>query len=415
MNLFTKSIFAGVLPCAAVSAQGLYSIAPNDDEATSSLPLTYIVGASVGYDDNPTPLFDGDDLNDGSGYVSAFVQANWTSVSPQTTWDVFARLGGRYYFTDLDGQNADQVSPDAQLGVNFTHRFSERLRFSSRNLLAYENEPDYDYGFAGDRRSGDYFRYSTNNSVGYRWSDRIGTQTGITFSGVTYDDIDDSDYNQILFSHDFRYRMSPATVLTAGYRYSTTNNDGGRTDANSHYLVGGVEHRISPTSAVVLRAGAQISDPDDGSSRTRPFFEGALRSRLTEQLSADVFVRYSAENYNRGFVSNDVPSGNPTLHRFEHSQTLRVGAKATYALNQQVSLFGGVNYILTDYEDVADGSGPGVDEGDEGLLNLNAGFSYQVTDNLYLTGSYNYTTSISDFDDREYDRNRVQLGVQATF
>ena len=103
MNLFTKSIFAGVLPCAAVSAQGLYSIAPNDDEASSSLPLTYIVGASVGYDDNPTPLFDGDDVNDGSGFLSAFVQANWSSVSPQTTWDVFARVGVRYYFTDLDG------------------------------------------------------------------------------------------------------------------------------------------------------------------------------------------------------------------------------------------------------------------------------------------------------------------------
>ena len=98
------------------------------------------------------------------------------------------------------------MSPDAQLGVNFTHRFSERLRFSSRNLLAYENEPDYDFGFAGDRRTGDYFRYSSSNTVGYRWSDRLGTQTGIAFNGVSYDDIDDSDYNQITFSHDFRYQ-----------------------------------------------------------------------------------------------------------------------------------------------------------------------------------------------------------------
>ena len=118
-------------------------------------------------------------------------------------------------------------------------------------------------------------------------------------------------------------RLSPATVVTAGYRYGFTNNDGGRGDANSHYLVGGVEHRISPTSAVVLRGGVQISDPDNGSSRTRPFFEGALRSRLTEQLNANVFVRYSNENYNRGLVNNDI------VHRFEQNQTLRVGAKLT--------------------------------------------------------------------------------------
>ncbi|MGJ8725835.1 MAG: outer membrane beta-barrel protein [Roseibacillus sp.] len=408
MNLFTKSVFAGLLPCAAVSAQGLYSIAPNDDEADSSLPLTYIVGANFGYDDNPTPLFDGG--ADGSSYVGGFVQANMASVSPQTTWEVFARLGVRYYLNDIDGANVDSTTFDARLGLNFTHRFSERLRFSSRNLLALENEPDFGYGFGGDRRVGEYFRYSSNNSVGYRWSDRLGTQTGVTFGGVSYNDIDDSDYTQVTFRHDFRYRLTPATVVTAGYRYGVTSNDGDRRgDATSHYLVGGVEHRLSPTSAVVFRAGVQVNEPDGGDSRTRPFFEGALRSSLTEQLSTNVFVRYANENWNRGFVSDGI------VHRFEQNQTLRIGAKATYALNPRLSLFGGLNYVLTDYEDLADGSGPGAQEGGEGLLNLNTGFSYQMSDNLYLTGSYNFTTSVSDFDDREYDRNRVQLGVQATF
>ena len=255
------------------------------------------------------------------------------------------------------------------------------------------------------------FRYSTNNSVGYRWTDRLGTQTGITFNGVTYSDIDDSDYNQITFRHDFRYRLSPATVVTAGYRYGITLNDGsGRSDTNSHYLVAGVEHKISPTSAVTFRAGAQIVDPDNGSTRTRPFFEGAFQSSLTSQLSANLFVRYSSEDYNQGLIADGV------THRFEHNQTVRLGGKLTYAVNPRLSLFGGVNYIYTDYDDLdRSESGPGADTGEEGLLNLNAGFSYQVSDNLYLTGSYNYSRADSDFDEREYDRNRVELGVQATF
>lgn len=411
MNFLTKSIFASVLPCAAASAQGLYSIAPNDDEADSSLPLTYIVGASVGFDNNPTPLFNNGG-NDGASYVSGFVQANWTNVSPQTTWDAFVRLGVRYYFDDLDGDNVDQESYDSRVGVNFTHRFSERLRFSSRNFLAYESEPDFDFGFAGDRRSGDYFRYSTENSVGYRWSDRLGTQTGVNFSGVIYDDIDDSDYTSVTFRHDFRYRVSPATVVTAGYRFGIVNSDGaGRSDNTSHYVVGGVEHKISPVSAVVLRAGVQVTEPDGRSSRTRPFFEGTLRTRLTEQLSTNVFVRYSNEGYSRGFVDGD-----GVQHRFEQSQTLRVGGKATYVLNPRLSVFSGLNYIFTDYEDLEeDVSGAAAEEGDEGILNLNAGFSYQMTDNLYFTGSYNYSGAFSDFAGRDYDRNRVQLGVQATF
>ena len=220
MNLLIKSIFAGVLPCAAVSAQGLYNIAPNDADATGSLPLTYTVGVNFGYDSNPTPLFNGNTVNDNTTFITAFVQANIASVTPQTTWDVFARVGGRYDLDNLSGDNTDGLSPDIKVGVNYVNRFSERLRFSSRNSAGYENEPDYDFGIAGDRRVGDYFRYSTQNDVGYRWSDRLGTITGIGFNGVNFSDIDDSDYNQFSLNHQFRYRAAPATVLTAGYRYS---------------------------------------------------------------------------------------------------------------------------------------------------------------------------------------------------
>lgn len=408
MNFLTKSVLAGLLPCAAASAQGLYSIAPNDDEAGSSLPLTYIVGASVGFDDNPTPLFGGGGNDGGSGFASAFVQANWASVTPQTTWDVFARVGVRFYFDDLEGQDVDSTNVDARLGVNFTHRFNERLRFSSRNFLAYEQEPDFDFGLINGRRIGDYFRYSSENSVGYRWTDRLGTQTGVNFSGVRYQDLDDSDFSSVTFRHDFRYRLTPATVVTAGYRYNFTDSDLGG-DVDSHFLVGGIEHRISPVSAVVLRAGIQITSPEFGDGRTRPFVEGALRTQLTQQLGANFFVRYSNEAFNRGLTDEN---GNRFV--FEQSQTLRFGGRLNYAVNSRISLFGGVSYIFTDFEDVI--TAPvGQGEGSEGVLNLNAGATYQLTDNLFLTGSYNFTTSFSDFDGREYDRNRFQLGLQATF
>lgn len=408
MNLFTKSIFASILPCAAVSAQGLYSIAPNDDEADSSLPLTYIVGASVGYDNNPTPLFNGGD-NDGAAYGSVFAQANFTSVSPQTTWDFFARIGARFYFSAIDGNDINSTNYDARVGVNFTHRFSERLRFSSRNFVAYETEPDFDFGLVGGQREGQYFRYSSENSVGYRWSDRLATQTGVNFSGVIYDELADSDFTRIGLRHDFRYRLSPATVVTAGYRYAVVDADNGG-ESDSHFFLGGIEHRISPVSAIVLRAGAQINNPDNGDSRTRPFVEASLRSQLTQQLSLNSFVRYSNEAYNRGLTDGGTP---PQQFLFEQSQTLRVGARFNYSLNPRVSLFGGVSYIFTDYEDIV--TPVGGDEGNESILNLSVGGSYRLTDNLYLTGSYNFTTAFSDFDGREYDRNRVQVGIQATF
>lgn len=402
MNILTKSILTSLLPCAAVSAQGLYSIAPNDDEAGSSLPLTYIVGASIGYDDNPTPL---SNVSNGSVFIEPYVQANWVNVSPQTTWDLYARLGVRFYFQDVEVGDGDQTTFNVRVGANYTHRFSERLRFSSRNFVGYETEPDFTSGFGGDRSS-NYFRYTTDNSIGYRWTDRLGTQTGISFSGVDFDDFEDSDYNQFTLRHSFRYRVSPATVLTASYRYTSTFSDTNSGDSSSHFVTGGVEHRINPLSAIVLRAGVQITDPDNGSGRTRPFVEAALRSSLTSQLSTRVFVRWSNETFNRSLTD-----GGGVVNTFERSDTLRIGARATYALNPRVSLFGGVNYIRTGYDDPVNAVSV---EGDEDLWNLNVGASYQLTDNLFLNGSYNYSESISDFD-REYDRNRFQLGVQATF
>ncbi len=411
MNFFTKSILAGLLPCATVSAQSLYSIAPNDDEAAESLPLTYVAGVNFGFDDNPTPLFGGLNSNDGGAtFLSGFVQANWTNVTPQTTWDVFARLGVRFYLDGLEGTNVDDTVYSARAGVNYTHRFSERLRFSSRNFLAYEIEPDFDFSIGSDIRSGQYFRWSTDNSIGYRWTDRLGTQTGVTFSGIVFEDLDDSDFNTITLRHDFRYRFSPQTVITGGYRYRTVNNDAGG-DTGSHFLVGGVEHRISPTSAIVLRAGAQITDPDGGGSTGAPFIEAALRSQLTSQLNTNVFARYSSEGFNRSLIDL---AGN--RFNFEDSQTFRVGARATYALNPRVSLFGGINVILTSYDDQILNPGDVPATGDqETIFHANAGASYQLNDNLFLTSSYNFTNADSDFSGRSFSRNRVQVGIQTTF
>ncbi|MDP0490061.1 MAG: outer membrane beta-barrel protein [Verrucomicrobiota bacterium JB023] len=402
-NISKCLAFAALAPCAALS-QGLYSIAPADDEASDSLPLKWTVGANLGFDDNPTPLSNSDDE---SLYASAFVQANMVSVSPQTTWDLMARVGGLYYIDGLDGSNADDFSPNASLGLNVTHRVSERLRLSSRNLLSFEREPDYSYGLSSDRAVGNYFRYTTDNSVGYRWSERFATITGVVFSGVAYEDLDRSDYNRIQFYNQFRYRATPATVYTAEYRYAMTDHDTSG-DATSHYILGGVEHRISAASAIILRAGAQLSERDGGDSKTQPFVEGVLKSQMTEQLGVQAFVRYSTEDWSRS-----IRDGSGSVSVYDSNQTLRFGLKASYALNPRLTLFGGANVIFRDYEDEVVGT---FGEGSETLYNLNAGASFQVQDNLFLTGSYNFTTSDSDFGgSREYDRNRVQVGVQATF
>ncbi|MFP6881868.1 MAG: hypothetical protein VCA34_13010, partial [Roseibacillus sp.] len=177
-----KTVIASALGLAMgglLSAQGLYNIMPFDGEPTDSFPLSWTVGANVGWDSNASPTFsecpdvDTDDVL----YVSAFVQANFVSKTPQTTWDLWGRAGILYYLDEIDqtGGN-DPTAADTRVdgdtfptfrgGLNFVHRVNETLRLRSLNNFTYEQEPDFDYGIATDRRQGSYLRFSSDNSVG---------------------------------------------------------------------------------------------------------------------------------------------------------------------------------------------------------------------------------------------------------
>ena len=81
-----------------VNGQGLYDIAPNDDALESS-PITWSAGLSYNFDDNvtPTAAAGSSGFEDEVSSISAYVGASLVSITPQTTWDVFARLGGNLY------------------------------------------------------------------------------------------------------------------------------------------------------------------------------------------------------------------------------------------------------------------------------------------------------------------------------
>ncbi len=384
------------------SAQGLYDIAPNDD-AQESLPLKWSAGVSVGWDDNVTPTAGN---NDEVMYVDAYVGAAMVSITPQTTWDIYGRIGGHYYLDDPEVADADDLSAQGRLGVNWAHRVSERLRFSSRNYAAYELEPDYSYGLAADRQLEEYFHYQTDNAVGYRWTERFATYTGFTVRGVDYGSSASAN-DRLIYSvyNQFRYKTSEQTVWTLDYRYSQTDASGSAGDATNHYVLLGVEHRFSPNSVFAIKAGMNMRDVDGGSSSDNPFVEAAVRTRVNEQFSVRAFARYGVEDYGTSFPG----------WAYDTNKTLRVGVSADYIISPQLTLHGGVNLISSEMEDARGNVPAGLKTADTDLLNLYLGFSYKVNDAMYVTGSYNWTDSDSDLGGRTYERNRASLGVRFEF
>jgi len=401
---------------AAASAVGvanadLYHI---PDEAQESMPLKWTAGVNLTWDDNVNPTAVGAGADDDVTSINPYVGLAFVSITPQTTWDVYARLGAIYYFDEPAAVGSEDLYGQARVGANLTHRFSERLRFSSRNFISYELEPDYSYGVATTRQVGEYLYWQTDNSVGWRWSERFASYHGFTLSGLDYDSsVPNADRFTWSINNQGRYQLTQQTVLTADYRYSETSGNGVASDSTNQYLLGGVEHRFSPNTILIARVGAQFREVDDigASDSTDPYAEVTLNTRVNEQFSIRSFLRYGIEDY------DTVVGTLAGLTEYDSRKTLRIGVSSEYAVSQMLSIFGGIDYIMTDFEDGRNAitSAPVPGDPTEDLLNAYVGLSVKFTENLYGNVSYNYTDSSSDLPTRSYDRNRVSVGVRAEF
>jgi len=400
--------FASLLLAGHAAGASLYQIGNDTQE---SLPLKWSVGADLTYDDNVAPggAADGTD----SMSINPYVGLSFVKVTPQTTVDVYARLGLIYYFDQDSGSDIDDVNTQSRAGVNITHRFTERLRLSSQNFVSYELEPDYSQGVSSSRALGEYFFWQTDNALGYRWTDRFATYTGFQLTGLTYDDVDNADRFTWTLYNQFRYQLGPRTVVTLDYRYGQTEADGLASNSADHFILAGVEQRFSPTTILVAKAGAQIREVDDGDNSTSPFFELTANTQVTEVFSVRAFARYSLESY------DSVQFIDGSFYDFSERQTLRVGVAGDYMISKTLSLGAGVDYIPSSFDSgnlVGGGSGPATQDGlEEDIFNAFIALTVRFTDNLSASVGYNYTDSSSDFDGRDYDRNRFTVGVRAEF
>ncbi len=408
--LFALAVGAG----AASANQGLYYIG---SEAQEALPLKWVVGADLGYDDNVTPggAWDGDE----SVSISPYVGVSFVHITPQTTWDVYARVGLIYYFDSPDAIGSDDTYSNTKAGINLTHRFNDQLRFVSRNYISYQLEPEYSYGFATTRATGEYLYWQSDNALGYRWTERLATYTGVTLTGLNYEDSNLNDRFTWSVYNQFRYSLSQQTVLTAGYRYTDTNAGWRASDTKSHYITGGVQHSFSQTSVLVADIGAQYYDVDRGGSNWIPYAQIALRNQVNEQLSVRAFARYGYEVYDTTqWLSGPGWLG---VYDFDKRAVFRMGLSGEYALTPMFTIFSGVDLVYAKMKQARLLSGSAAaplragGSLDETIFNIYVGASVKFTDNLYGTAYYNFSDSNSDLVGRDYDRNRVNIGIRYEF
>lgn len=396
--------FVGLLAISpAIAGDGLYSVGAQPEDL---VPLEWIAGTQMIYDDNVSPGAAGGEED--SFAVSPYVGAKLTNITPQTIVDLYAQVGLMYYFDKPS--TIDDTTVNSRFNMDVFHDVSERISLTSSNFVSYELEPNYAYGYASSRQSQEHYYWSTDNSIDYDWTDRFATRTGINYYGTDYTDDSNLNRQAISLYNQFRYRISPQTVGTFKYRYTTTSASGVSSDSTDHFVTGGAEHRFSPNTIGRADVGVQFRDVDDGDSSTSPYLDLTMLSQVNSQFMVRGFVRYSVETF------DTVQSSGGSVFEYDERVTLRVGGSASYDISPKLQAFGGVDYIPTSFESGRLVSGAGTPaDADEDVINAYIGLSLKITENIEASCSYNYTDSDSDFDGRDYDRSRISLGVSAVF
>lgn len=394
-KLAILSVLGVFLVSTDASAQGLLAL-QNQAQIRESQPLTFTLGANGGYDrlnykSEKSGLEDID-----SFFVQGTLGAIYSEADPQTPWSVGADFGVLNYLDDTAG--ADETYYNARVAFNIVHQASKRLRLANNFYATYEVEPDYAIGASTSLRNGQYFYGYENFAVSYAWSERMSTTTSYTLDGIRYDDDDlarTEDRLSHIIAQQFSYSLNRNTKLV-GDRYRVTDYDTAPNDYTSHYILAGIDHAWSERTSGSFRGGAELYQ-SDRVDETAPYFEVGVDHATSKKTSVHFY----------GSIGFD----GAELGDYDSRYAYRTGVTANHRVTDRLALNGGLHYVYSDYE----GNGDTTKNVTEQQVHASAGLAYRLWNKVSMDAQYSYTLLNSDDVLREYDRNRVSLGLSAQF
>lgn len=385
------------LTATSVFSQGFMAVRDFSADLGEDQPLTFSLSGRGGYDKLTykveSPLLQDFD----SYYVQGGIGMTYADADPTTPWNIALDLGAIHY---LDGMpRYDDTFYNARIAFNIAHQISQRLKISNNFYLTYEAEPNVATGASTTLYNGQYLYGFNNFNVSYAWSQRFSTTTSLTVDGISYEDAEVSsleDRLSVLIAQQFTYALTKRTSLSAEYRYRVTDyQDRDDVDAQSHFLLAGIDHAWSQRSTGSFRVGAEFFK-SDRAENTSPYAEVAFSYLVARKTTARWFGSL-------GYDSSEIGG-------YDTRYALRTGVNVNHQVTKRFGVNAGASYAYSTFE----GGGAGDDVTEHSLL-LSTGMSYQMLENLSLDARYSYSILQSDDDLREYDRHNISLGATVSF
>lgn len=396
------------------------------------------------YDDNISAA---SDSVPGNVVSSAGIEINpsvdYGFAGDQTSFNVGYAFTARYFDKKAPGR-VDKSDYTHTFDADMSHAFSPRFDMSASEAFVIGQEPDLLRDPASTQPiDGDNIRNFAGIDFNLELTQLIGLSVGYNNSLYDYDDetpalagtVVTGASNSGLYDRmehalrlDTRWKLSPQTVGIIGYTYGQTGFDGDEAiagdtaiapglpggvvmsdfrDSRSHTFYAGAQHLFSSTVSGTLVVGAQqteyINDPAD-ESEVNPYVQGSLSYTYATTTTLDAGVRYSRT------AANDAGGSGTTFVR--DTATAVVYGSVRQALASKLYVTGNATLQHATYN--APGSAL-YDDKSYLFYQLGLDLSYEFNPNFSGHIGYNYDQMESDLQGRDYDRNRVYMGVTAGF
>jgi len=413
---------------AAVGAASLQAAPVGLSPTQTSKPWSISASLRGFYDDNITTVPNA--IAEESFGIHVSPSVNFNVVREQTQLSLGYTFGLRWY-ENREPDSSDEIH---EVSANLKHNFNPTLSLDVNETLRVAQEPTINNSLGTVIRGlQDYLQNDASIGITKGLNDRFSLYTSYA---NRYIDFDAPGFSSLLNRYEHTplvhllSQVSETTVGLIGYRFKAvrytddnlfvngvaTGVDPEVRNSNSHYIYAGVDHAFTPTLQGSARLGAQITNFNEAPAGAddnivSPFADANLSYGYAEGSTIQFGVKHERNRNDLAYLTA-AGVANPNALILDQEQTVLYAA-----INHQLtaklmaSLQG--TYLNGSYE----GGGPGVDGANDEYWALGINLAYTINQFLSAEAGYNFDDYESGVASafRSYDRNRVYLGLRASY
>jgi hypothetical protein len=377
------------------------------------------------YDDNINTASDGPAKKDSLGFeVTPTIDI---AVPLQQTELGLHYVYGLYYYQERQDLGQNPIDQSHQLDLWLDHAFTERWSLKAQDSFRVGQEPELidPSTSVPTRTEGNNFANTGTMTLSTDWTRLLSTELGFQDNYYHYQNSGGTGAQPSLAGIldrvensgwlDLQWHALPQTLIFIGYRFTQVNYTGNEPisplyksdvrDNRLHYGYLGFQHNFLPNLSVSARGGIQYSDNYNDPYNTTSLGPYADLSATYTYLPGS----YLQIGFTRQQNATDIVAPDASGRITQSQESSTVYASINHKLNQRLvaSVLGRVQYSTYNSGLYADQSDTFYSAG----LNL----SYSISDHFSADIGYNFDYLNSGIAGRDYTRNRIYLGVTATY